>query len=608
MYLRELRLWNFRKFGSGSNNLDLQNPNLSVPLKEGLNVLIGENDSGKSVLIDAIKYVLKTHSWEWIRIDEQNDFHKDSNRFRIECEFFGFTDNEAKHFTEWFGWEGEGEESKPYLVVFIDVSKRDGRLLPFEVRAGLDEDGDQMSAEARDYLKTTYLKPLRDAQAELVPKRYSRLSQILQGHEAFKDQEKDHYLTKQFDEFNKSINNYFEGKKANNADLPDEEKIGKKLKDEIDAYLNLFSNKSSLFQVTEASLKQILERLELAFKDEINLGLGSHNLLFMAAELLHLKKSDWSGLRLGLVEEVEAHLHPQVQLQVIESLQKEKNIQLIFTTHSPNIGSKVKLDNLIICHNGEVFPMAKGYTKLRDTDYTFLERFLDVTKANLFFARGVILVEGWSEELFIPVLAEKIGVNLTKKGVSVINVGNTAALRYSSIFQRNDDKEFNLPVAVVSDLDVKPDDENIELNGSTKKDTVKNKKEEKYNGGSVKTFVSPHWTLEYCLARSIVLRKYLFDAIKNAGKEMRNDGYSGKTVDVDWGNFITNKNDEQIAFDIYTKFIIQDSGSKKISKTIIAQHLAETLKELDEEGLRQKLLADPKISYLIEAINYASGN
>ena len=68
MYLAKLRLWNFRLFSSESNNLDLEIPDLEVCFNKGLNVLIGENDSGKTALIDAIKLVLKTHSPDWIRV------------------------------------------------------------------------------------------------------------------------------------------------------------------------------------------------------------------------------------------------------------------------------------------------------------------------------------------------------------------------------------------------------------------------------------------------------------------------------------------------------------------------------------------------------------
>lgn len=68
MYISNLKLWNFRKYGS--LNFDLQSPNLIVPFNRQMNILIGENDSGKSAIIDAIKLVLKTHAYEWIKVEE----------------------------------------------------------------------------------------------------------------------------------------------------------------------------------------------------------------------------------------------------------------------------------------------------------------------------------------------------------------------------------------------------------------------------------------------------------------------------------------------------------------------------------------------------------
>lgn len=195
--------------------------------------------------------------------------------------------------------------------------------------------------------------------------------------------------------------------------------------------------------------------------------MGTLNRLFMSSELLHLGKEDWNGVRLGLIEELEAHLHPQAQMQIIESLQDQSAIQLILATHSPNLGSKVKLENLIICNNNNAFPMGKKYTKLKDSDYSFLERFLDITKANLFFAKGVLLVEGWAEEILLPALAmaiKKVNIidkDLTEAGVSVVNIGNTAFLRYASVFQRKEKPEMDIPVAVITDLDIKLEEESM---------------------------------------------------------------------------------------------------------------------------------------------------
>ena len=79
MYLSNLKLWNFRKFGSGGDSLNLANPDITIPFTTGLSVLIGENDSGKTAIIDAIKLILDTHSSEWVKVDI-DDFYKNSTR------------------------------------------------------------------------------------------------------------------------------------------------------------------------------------------------------------------------------------------------------------------------------------------------------------------------------------------------------------------------------------------------------------------------------------------------------------------------------------------------------------------------------------------------
>jgi SMC domain protein len=76
-------------------------------------------------------------------------------------------------------------------------------------------------------------------------------------------------------------------------------------------------------------------------------------------------------------------------MKVIETLQEKADnsgIQIILTTHSPNLASKVKLKNLIICTNDNAFSMGSQYTNLDESDYSFMERFIDVTKSNLFFS------------------------------------------------------------------------------------------------------------------------------------------------------------------------------------------------------------------------------
>jgi putative ATP-dependent endonuclease of OLD family len=175
MYLSQLKLWNFRKFGKPDPIFDLTNPHLSIDFNEGINLLVGENDSGKSAVIDAIKLLLRTHSIEWIRV-EDDDFYQSSDRLRIESIFRGLEDNEAKHFVEWLGIETVttpgGDLKKPFLRLILDVKRSTGKILPYDIKGGPDEDGRLVSSEARELLRPIF-KALRDAKAELIARKNS---------------------------------------------------------------------------------------------------------------------------------------------------------------------------------------------------------------------------------------------------------------------------------------------------------------------------------------------------------------------------------------------------------------------------------------------------
>lgn len=579
MYLSNVKLWNFRKYGN-SSIFSLEKPNLYLDFNSGLNVLIGENDSGKSAIIDAIRLVMKTHSYDWLRIDD-DDFHIGQNRLRIELTLAGIKPQEGKNFTEFLSWEILDGITVPSLRLILDVKKNllTNQIFPYEVRAGADADGRQLSPEAKEYLKVTYLKPLRDAKEELVARKNSRLSQILVGHEAFKNRGADHLLMGQLANFNESIEKYFNGTDLGDVEITDQ--LGKSLKDQIDTYVQALyepGKKTELAVTERGQLKNLLEKLELSIQGETRPGLGTLNRLFMASELLHLNKNNWTGIRLGLVEELEAHLHPQAQMQAIETFQKHSEVQLILTTHSPNIGSKLELKNLIICSGGNAFSMNPENTELNPDDYVFLQRFLDVTKANLFFSKGTILVEGWAEELILPEFAKLIDFNLTERGVSVINVASIAFIHYANIFKRKKIPHLILPVAIVTDVDILPNKEDGPTPGD-KQNLIEacRVKKEKFDSQCVKSFIAPQWTLEYCLSKSTTFREKFSEITKTVHSR------------TDWTDF-----DATLA---------EKLKNKKLNKTEIASRLAQAISkgEIDKTQIAE----DIHIKYLVDAIKYA---
>jgi putative ATP-dependent endonuclease of OLD family len=644
MYLSELNLWNFRKYGSkehlNSITTDIH-PDLSIKFNKDLNVLIGENDSGKTAIIDAIKHVLNTKSLEYLRLEEKDFFEyiegtnrKRASELKIECKFRINEAREAGSFLEWIGFvENKETEEKEYeLTVWLTASRKDQSIIT-NIRAGQDDEGVQLDGEARENLKVTYLKPLRDALSELTPGYRSRLAEILGSHSIFRDERDEHgnrvqhKLEEKVEKANEEIRDYFDIDKNENDPENKEFKGGeitKEIKDLLDGLSFKNSANEPAIELSDDELSEILKSLKLV-NDSNKSGLGSLNKLYMAAEFLLLNQSKGRDLKLALIEELEAHLHPQAQLKVIDALQRNNSFQgqLILTTHSTTLASKISLENLILCNENDVFPMQKGLTKLDEKDYEFLERFLDSTKANLFFAKGVLMVEGDAENLLIPTIAEIIERPLYDYGVSIVNIGSTAFRRFASIFQRSDGKNLKIPVSCITDLDIalKTSGDKViskrKIHGGEEYRKVIQGEREKKGEGIISdysnVFISPLWTLEYDILNSEnITREYLFTSILEAQLIKNRSQYYGLTKNdcekkSKEAQFRINswkeerKTTEWIACKIYSKYL----DNKRVSKAVTAQRFASKLKDNKEEVIDLLKTAE-EFKYLREAIYHVT--
>ena len=105
--------------------------------------------------------------------------------------------------------------------------------------------------------------------------------------------------------------------------------------------------------------------------------------------------------------------------------------------------------------NNTIYATSIKDTCLKNEDKIFLKKFLDVTKSQLFFSNGVILVEGISEALLLPIFAKMLGeeYDLEKNGIEVIVTG-ISFQRYSGLFNPDDpNKRLNFKCAVLTDDD-----------------------------------------------------------------------------------------------------------------------------------------------------------
>lgn len=655
MYIAEIRIENFRSFGTGERAFTLS-------LRPGLTALVGENDAGKTAVIDAIRYVLGTRDQEQLRVDE-SDFHSSSegdqsDHIAIRLVFRDLTRADRGAFAEFLTFE-EVEGRRQVCLVLTWCVKRvtastSRRAASPEWRTGANGDGPLLDFGARSLLTATYLRPLRDAQRAMSAGRGSRLSQILQHTSEIKNTGVgfDRKSTSEPDP--KTLSVLGLGDFANHLFRESQgiKKAGNKLNDE---YLKPLSFARDLLRARievagsrddAIRLRQLLEKLDLTLGAATDgdsahtRGLGSNNLLFMACELL-LLAAERDGFPLLLIEEPEAHLHPQRQLRLMAFLQAQaakeradgQRIQIIVTTHSPSIASDLHLDNLVLIEQGRAFPLRKGMTKLDNSDYRFLERFLDATKSNLFFARGVMVVEGDAENILMPVLARLLNRDFAEYGVSVVNVGGVGLGRYARIFMRSDptaDGKVSVPVACMTDLDVMPDcapeivgkiklGEEIPKRPPSKRQwRVKSEfsgselaerrqsRIDKASGQNVRTFVADEWTLEYDLAFSGLAQEVWQGAVLALADDRIHDGMVTRddAVKESASDFaaLAGLGAEVLASHVYAKFEAEGA-----SKAISAQYLAELLEEAFEKGtLNVDGLCSKLPDYVIDSISYVT--
>ncbi|QDS36205.1 ATP-dependent nuclease [Brevibacillus brevis] len=492
-YISRVKIKNYRNFKEVDVNLSDKQ------------VIIGENNVGKTNFIRAIQLILDPQFSDEDRYLDETDFHdglvspmENGEEIEVIIEIKSFT--HIKNILCQISGATISADSETLRITYryYPIKDDEGKIVDYDyiIFKGENE-AERFGPSDRRYLNLKVIKPIRDVDSEMKNFKKSPLNSLLEQYDIDKkdleliaaklNDQSDEVLS--FDEIRDletRINNRFTKlinvDASSNINLKTNEVNPNRILNTLKLVLgarsvsetslgltNILYISLVILSIEDNTVPSLLKKVrleELRVNDTYEIlekcyslmASGNYRLIDDLDEKLFeelymfLESGDTSskGVTILAIEEPEAHLHPSLQRIVYKDLFSRSSYSVLMTTHSTHITSVAPIESIVhlFKKNNETNVCSTANLGLTPDEYADLSRYIDAKRGEIYFGKGIILVEGIAEEYLIPEFSNKINFPLDYNGIIVCNINSTNFNPYIKFLNA-----LNIPFVVVTDGD-----------------------------------------------------------------------------------------------------------------------------------------------------------